>query len=172
MITPGSTRLPASSAKPLSGRTVLVCLLAFFGVVIAVNVTLAVLAIRTLPGTEVDSSYQAGIGYNAEIAAAGRQDARRWQVAGHLERGADGRAVVRVEARDGSGAPTTGLTFQARLERPIDKRADRTVGLAEREAGIYRGEAADVAPGQWDLVLEAERGSDRVFLSRNRVVLK
>ena len=44
--------------------------------------------------------------------------------------------------------------------------------LAERDAGIYRGAAADVAPGQWDLVLEAERGIERVFLSKSRVVLK
>jgi len=176
MIASGSTRQKTDAAagafSPLTGRMVLVCVLAFFGVVITVNVTMAVLAVRTLPGTEVDSSYQAGIGYNAEIAAAQRQDARHWRVAGHVERDPDGRTVVRVEARDDAGAPATGLAFSARLERPIDKGADRLVGLAEREAGTYGGEAADVAPGQWDLVLEAERAGDRVFLSRSRVVLK
>jgi len=176
MIASGSTRQKTDAAagafSPLTGRLVLVWVLAFFGVVITVNVTMAVLAVRTLPGTEVDSSYQAGIGYNAEIAAAHRQDARHWRVAGHVERDPDGRTVVRVEARDDAGAPATGLAFVARLERPIDKGADRLVGLAERESGTYGGEAADVAPGQWDLVLEAERAGDRVFLSRSRVVLK
>jgi nitrogen fixation protein FixH len=156
----------------LTGRMVFASVLAFFGVVIAVNVTMMMLAIRTLPGTDVDSAYRSSLNYNAEIAAARRQQAQAWRVAGHVERDADGRTVVRVEARDGAGTPATGLAFSALLERPIDKRADRAVPLAERAAGVYRGETVDVAPGQWDLVLEAERGGERVFLSRNRIVLK
>jgi nitrogen fixation protein FixH len=165
-------RAAAAGAKPLTGGTVLVCILAFFGVIIGANATLTVLAIGTLPGTEVESSYKAGIGYNAEIAQARSQDARGWQVAGHLEREPDGRTKVRVEARDGTGAPATGLAFSAHLERPIDKRADRLVALSEHESGIYRGEISGVTPGQWDLVLAAERGTERVFLSKNRVTLK
>jgi nitrogen fixation protein FixH len=161
-----------TTSTRLTGRMVLACVLAFFGVIIAVNVTMMMLAIRTLPGTEVDSAYQSSLNYNAEIAAARRQQEQAWRVASHVERQADGRTVVRVEARDRAGTPATGLVFSALLERPIDKRADRPVALAESPAGIYRGEAVDVAPGQWDLVLEAERGGERVFLSRNRIVLK
>ena len=51
-------------------------------------------------------------------------------------------------------------------------RGDRVFALVERESGIYTGAAGDVAPGQWDLVIEAVRGNERVFLSRNRVVLQ
>ena len=130
------------------------------------------LAIDSMPGTEVDSTYRASTAYNAEISAAARQDTRRWRVAGHLDRAADGHAQVKVEARDGAGAPVGGLIFSARLARPTDKRADRLIALSEQETGSYRGEVADVAAGQWDLVLEAERGAERLFLSRNRVVLK
>jgi len=158
--------------RPLSGRTVLLSLVGFFAVVIGANATLTVFAVQTLPGTEVSSSYKASLNYNAEIAAARSQEARHWNVAARIERDPDGRARVRVEARDANGAPATGLGFTAVLARPIDKRADRPIDLTERGSGIYRGEAADVAPGQWDLVLTAERGSERVFLSKNRVVLK
>ena len=42
--------------RPLSGRTVLIWLAAFFGVVIGVNVLMAKLAIDTMPGTDVDSA--------------------------------------------------------------------------------------------------------------------
>jgi nitrogen fixation protein FixH len=158
--------------KRLTGRTVLLYVLAFFGVIIGVNLLMMKLAIDTMPGLEVDSSYRAGNVYNAEIAAAKSQSAREWQVAGHLRRGADGRALLEVEARDRGGAPLTGLVFSAHLERPIDKRADRSVALLERGSGIYRGEAENLAPGQWDVVIEAERGSERLFLSKNRVELK
>ena len=162
----------AVSTKPLSGRTVLVCLLAFFGIVIGVNVTALKLAIDTLPGTDVDSAYRASLAYNGEIAAAAAQVARGWSVVGHVERDADGRAAVRVEARDAANAPLTGLVFSARLSRPTDKRADRSTFLLERESGVYLGKLNDLAPGQWDLVIEAERGAERLFQSRNRLVLR
>jgi nitrogen fixation protein FixH len=158
--------------RPLTGRTVLIWLASFFAVVIGVNALMAKLAIDTLPGTDVDSAYQAGNAYNAQISAARAQDARRWQVHGSIERTPGGRAVIEVEARDSEGVPLKDLAFSAQLERPIDRRADRNLMLGERNGGVYHGEAVDVAPGQWDLVLEADSGSQRVFLSRHRVLLK
>jgi nitrogen fixation protein FixH len=63
------------------------------------------------------------------------------------------------------------LTFHGRLERPADKRADQAVELSEIGIGIYRGSTGAVAPGQWDFVLEGEARGQRMFLSRNRVLL-
>ncbi len=168
----GNRTMPSSpSASPLTGRRVLIYLIAFFAVVVGANMVMVKLAIDTLPGTEVDSAYRASLTYNAEISAARAQAARGWRVGAHVERGPDQRASVRIEARDAGNALVSGVAFFARLARPTDKRADRIVALAERESGIYRGEAEDVAPGQWDLIIEADRGAERVFLSRNRVLL-
>ncbi len=160
----------SSAPKPLTGRAVLVMLLAFFGIVIGVNATMMKLAVATLPGTEVDSAYSASIGYEKEIAAARDQSARNWQISAHLERTGDG-ATLQIDARDKSGRPMTGIKFLGRLERPTDKRADLEVALSEVGIGIYRGKAAAVAAGQWDLVLEGNAAGERVFLSKNRVVL-
>ena len=159
------------ATKPLTGTKVFLILVAFFGVVIGVNVTMMKLAIATLPGTDVDSPYAAGLAYDREISAAQDQAARKWKVSAHIERRADGNTVLQVEARDAAGQPVTGLKFAGRLERPTDKRADLAVELAEVGIGIYRGNAASVAPGQWDLVIEGDAKGDRVFLSRNRVIL-
>ena len=159
------------SERPLTGRKVLAMLIAFFGVVIGVNVTMAKLAIKTLPGTEVDSAYTASLGYEKEILAARDQSARNWKVDAHIERLAGGAALLQVEARDGDGRPVTGLKFQGRFERPTDKRADVAIALAEVGIGIYRGRLDAVAPGQWDLVLEGDNASGRMFLSKNRVLL-
>ena len=65
----------------------------------------------------------------------------------------------------------SGVNFQGRFERPIDKRADRAVVLAEIGQGIYRGAAAGIPSGQWDLVLEGDVAGRRMFLSKNRVLL-
>jgi nitrogen fixation protein FixH len=163
---------PSASERKLTGRTVLLSILAFFAVIIGVNVTMMILAIKTLPGTEVDNAYGAGLAYNREISAAQAQDARGWRVAGQVERKPDGHGNVGIEARDATGAPLTGLAFSARLSRPTDQRADHRIALTERERGVYRGTADNVAAGQWDLVIEADRGSERVFLSRSRLMLR
>ena len=160
------------TGRPLTGRAVLVSLLAFFGVVIGVNGVMIALAIGTMPGLESEKPYQAGVTYNAEIETARAQAARRWIVTSHVGRDAHGHAAVRVEARDADGAPVGGLAVTARLMRPTDQRSDRTVGLREREPGTYLGEAADVAPGVWDVDLEAARAAERLFRSRNRIILE
>jgi nitrogen fixation protein FixH len=158
-------------SKPLTGRMVLAILVAFFGIVIGVNVLMMRLAISTLPGTDVDSAYSASLGYEKEIAAARAQEARGWRVEAHIERGTGGAAILQVDARDASGNPVSGLTFQGRLERPADKRADQEVALAEIGGGVYRGTAEAIAPGQWDLVLEGDSSGRRLFMSKNRVLL-
>jgi len=162
---------PLVSPKPLTGGKVLFMLIAFFGVVIGVNVFMMKLAIQTLPGTEVDSAYSASLAYKSDITAAHDQNARNWKVDAHIQRSADGGATLQVEARDNSGKPMSGLKFQGRFERPTDRRADQSVALAETGIGIYRGSASLIVPGQWDLVLEGDAAGQRMFLSRNRVLL-
>lgn len=146
-------------------------LLAFFGVVIAVNMVMMRFAIQTLPGTEVDSAYSASLAYQREIAAAQDQNRRNWKVDAQIQRGADGGVTLEVEARDESGEPLSGLRFLGRFERPADGRADQTMSLAETGIGIYRSRAPLIAPGQWDFVLEGDAAGQRMFLSKNRVLL-
>jgi len=162
---------PSISSKPLTGRKVFFMLLAFFSVVLGVNMTMMKLAMLTLSGTEVDSAYSASLAYEKEITAAHDQNARNWKIDAHIGRSADGGATLRVEARDNSGKPMSGLKFQVRFERPTDRRADQAVALAETGIGIYRGSAPVIAPGQWDLVLEGDAAGRRMFLSKNRVLL-
>ena len=38
-------------------------------------------------------------------------------------------------------------------------------------SGVYRGTAVLIGPGQWDLVLEGDAAGQRMFLSKNRVLL-
>ena len=162
----------AAPSRPITGRMVFFMMVAFFGVVIGVNVIMIRLAIQTLPGTEVDSAYSASLAYQKEITTAQAQSARNWKVEAHVERSGQGGATLRVEARDNLGRPMSGLKFQGRFERPTDRRADLAVSLAEVGIGIYRGNAETIASGQWDLVVEGVAGGQRLFLSKNRVLLQ
>ena len=57
-------------ARPLTGRTVLFCLIGFFSVVAGVNAVMIRAAVSTFGGVETSSSYQAGLAFAREAAAA------------------------------------------------------------------------------------------------------
>ncbi|MCA1395645.1 FixH family protein [Bradyrhizobium sp. BRP56] len=156
---------------PITGRFVLIAILAFFSVVIGANLVMMRFAIVTLPGTEVDSAYRASLAYQREIISARQQNERNWQVQVYIHRQSDGEAELAIEALDRLGAPLAGMNFVARLERPVDRRADRAIDVSQANAGIYRGSASGVAVGQWDLVIEGDDDGRRMFLSKNRIVL-
>jgi nitrogen fixation protein FixH len=165
-------KIDSVTVRPVTGRTVLLSLLGFFAVVIGVNGVMIALAIGTMPGLESERPYQVGIAYNAEIETARAQAARHWTVESHIGRDASRRASIRVEPRDADGAPVSELTVTVRLMRPTDQRADRALSLKERDRGTYLGETADVEAGAWEMEIEAHRGPERLFRSRNRITLE
>jgi nitrogen fixation protein FixH len=93
-------------------------------------------------------------------------------VASHITRDALGRATVRLDAHDSNRAAVGGLTIAVRLRRPTDRRGDHTIALSEHAPGTYEGEAIGVAPGAWDVEIEAARASKRLFRSHNRIIME
>ena len=160
---------PNAGRRPLTGRTVLICLVAFFGVVSLANAIMIRAAVTTFSGVETGSAYQAGQNFKYEAGAARAQEERHWQVRADV-RPADGRTLIEIDARDAAGPPLSGLEAAAHLQHPTDRRADQTIALSEQISGHFRGTAAPLA-GQWDVLIDLSRGGERVFRSRNRVVL-
>jgi nitrogen fixation protein FixH len=160
----------AKTPRPLTGRIVLLWLVAFFGVVFAVNGVMVHEALSTLSGVDTDSAYQAGRMYEHEVAMAKAQDARQWRVEAKVTPSPDG-ARIDVTARDAAGLPLRGLDASAALERPTDRRLDRDVAVAEDAPGRFHG-SVDAERGQWDLVIELSRQGEQLFRSKNRIVLK
>lgn len=157
--------------KPFTGWTVLFWLIGFFAVVFAANAAFVWLALGSFPGVVVESSYKAGQEYNHEIAVAKAQAERGWQVAADLRRSETGEAFVTVEARDRTGAPLTGLAFVASLKSPTHAGDDIEIALTESQSGVYSGTAGGLKPGNWNVEIQAESASERVFRSENRIFL-
>jgi len=156
--------------RPLTGGMVLACLIGFFVVISIANGIMIRAAVTTFGGVETASSYQAGLAYARESAAAQAQNALRWQVKAAVQP-STGKTLVDIDARDAEGRPLSGLQATALLSHPTDRRADQAVVLNEDASGRFRGTVARIA-GQWDLVIELSRGGERLFRSRNRVVLQ
>lgn len=157
--------------RELTGLAVLLCFVGFFGVVFAVNALLVQVASSTFGGVETTSSYKAGLMFTQEMAQAERQRALNWQVDGKISHNAAGEAVLEFSARDARGVPLAGLTAEAWLTHPADARLDHSLLLTRTAAGTFRGET-EAAAGQWELMIDLYRGTERVFRSRSRVTLR
>jgi nitrogen fixation protein FixH len=156
--------------RELTGWMVLAMVLAFFAVIFGVNGYMALKAVSTFGGVDTESSYRAGKMFERDVAMANAQDERHWQVEAKVTPSAGGDATLDIVARDASGAALSGLTAIAQLERPTDRRLDRVVAVSEGTPGRFHG-SATIPAGQWDLVIDLQRQGERVFRSRNRVVL-
>jgi nitrogen fixation protein FixH len=156
--------------REITGRMVFGTLVGFFAVVVGVNAVMIHQAISTFGGLETESSYRAGQLFEREVAMAKVQEAQHWQVEAKVTTARDGNAALDIAARDAAGLPLAGMDASARFERPTDRRLDRPVAITAEAAGRFRG-SIKISSGQWDLVIELSRGGERLFRSRNRVVL-
>ncbi|OAH22436.1 FixH family protein [Methylorubrum sp. B1-46] len=161
---------PSPSAG-LTGRTVFAIFAAFFGTVACADAFLVTSAVRTWSGLEEPSPYRASQRYNAELERARAQSAQGWILDGTVAREGQTGAAVTVSLQAADAAPLTGRTLRTRLERPTDKRADRTLAVAETVPGLYVGRLPAVSAGQWELVVEVLDGDDVTFRRRHRVIL-
>jgi nitrogen fixation protein FixH len=153
----------------LTGRHVLAILALFFITIFIANGALTYFALSTLHGSELENPYDASQSYNAAIAEARAQDGRGWTAGITARAEGQGERLI-VEFRDREGARVPGLLVNARFGHPFDAALDRSVTLASEGAG-YEGVAAPIEPGRWNLVIEASRGSERLYRSENRIVV-
>src|SRR3954447_7359564 len=107
-----STPAPQAGFR-LTGWHFLAMIVGFFLVVIAVDVTFAVLAYRTHPGEVSVTPYEDGLVYDRKIAQQRAQEALGWRAAAGAEQG---RVVVLLQDR--AGRPLGGLVLAGKLERP------------------------------------------------------
>lgn len=154
------------NGRPLTGRMVLIMLLAFFGVVITVNLVMFRLAAATFSGLGDKNAYIAGLSYNKALAAAREQEERGWKVDATLRRVAPGRSAISV-VQSGGGV-LANVEATARFEHPASGRMDRAVALSRFGPNEWRG-AVDLPAGAWDVVIEMRSGGATVFMSRDRI---
>jgi len=150
----------SSPPATFTGRHMLIITLGGFGVVIAVNLLMAILATVTFPGLIARNGYVASQTFNAEQAAARERQALGWHDA--LELSAERVALV---VRDAAGRPVEDLTVTAMIGRPTSDRHDRMVVLAPQGDG-YAAELA-LAPGRWQVAIDGrDRQGTLVFARR------
>lgn len=155
-------RNPMPSPR-LTGRHVLCAMILFFAVIIAVNLTMAVVASRSWSGLVVENGFVASQSFNRDLAEARRQASRNWSADFGFQDG-----QLRFLPRDAAGAPLSGFAVTVSLRRPATSRDDVTLSLGEAKRGEYLA-AATVKSGLWDAEVIATSNSGEVFRQLYRI---
>lgn len=147
----------------ISGRHVLFAVIAFFGVIIAVNAYFLVAAYRTFPGQVSETPYEDGIGFNRTVAQRRAQAELGWSAT--ATNAAEG---VEVALRDRAGKPLTGLKVEGVLRRPATQAGQIGLKFSEVSAGRYVAKAGP-GSGAWDLHFAAQGAGSELFEGERRL---
>lgn len=131
-------------------------MVAFFGVVIAVNFVMASDAVRTFGGEVVENSYVASQRYNGWLAEARAQEREGWRADPVIR--ADRRLLLTV----GRGAkPVEGARVTVIAQHPLGTLPDRTLQFATGgAAGRYLSDVP-LPHGRWLLRITIAQGNKR-----------
>lgn len=163
------TQATQSAAKPITGRMVLIWMLAFFGVIIAVNLAFVYFALDSWPGLTTQKAYEEGLAYNKTLESAARQDAMGWQSRVSLGPVTPKGTRVLSLTMTGPGGPLTGLAAKAHLSRPLGEGLSVDGDLAEDRPGLYVALLRLPALGRWQVEVTAQAADGRTYRMRHEV---
>lgn len=132
-----------------TGRHMLFLAVGFFGVIISVNVLMAVVSSTSWTGLVVQNSYVASQEFEEKRIAHEKQTAAGWQASFTYAPG-----IAQLIVRDGAGNPVDLGPVTVLINRPVGGHDDEKLTLNRSADGSYAGAVA-LAEGVWDVVATA-----------------
>lgn len=148
----------------ITGWHVLGAVIAFFAVVIAVDVAFLMAAYRSHPGQVSVTPYEDGLAYNKHMAQQRAQAALGWRATVAIAPDA-----IVVAVSDARGAPVGGLKVSGLLSRPATEASRLPLAFTETAPGRYLAHAAPQA-GAWDLTLSAQGQGEARLEAERRLI--
>jgi nitrogen fixation protein FixH len=149
-----------------TGKHMLATMVAFFGVIITVNLIMARFAVTTWSGLVVPNTYVASLQFNAQAAAARALAA--WGSRLSLIPNADG---LEIDFIDSAGNLALADSIIAELRRPVGEHQDRHMVLTRDPDGIYRA-AGELAEGEWIATVTATLNGQTLYRKGRRFHVK
>lgn len=150
-----------TSKKELTGRHVLIMLIAFFGLIIAVNTYFISAAVTSFRGEDVKGSYRQGLEYNQTLKQREVQSRLEWTITANIIPKEANNSIIIVKFIDAAKAPIDGLTLAGTLRHPTDLAQDRNLEFRALGGGRYQARTEELA-GSWQLRGAAQQG-DTLF---------
>ncbi|MCB1420609.1 MAG: FixH family protein [Notoacmeibacter sp.] len=152
--------------RQFTGWHMLAVLVAFFGVIITVNLTMAWYANSTWSGLVVKNSYVASQEFNEQQAEARAHAALGWKPSVTYQDGAFAFTLL-----DAAGNPVETTGVKVKLIRPAHEGFDQVVALSPQGNGRYSAPVT-LADGQWVIEVLAEAGLDTPYRHAKRIIVK
>lgn len=140
--------MSTNAGRGFTGRHMTAIIVAFFGVVIAVNVLMARLAIGTFGGQVVENSYVASQHFNRWLDEAEAEKALGWNA--DAGRTADGRLSVTLR-----GLPPGEVVLAAVARHPLGRQPDQALAFVAQGGGRFVS-VQPLPPGRWRLRLQVQ----------------
>ncbi len=149
-----------------TGWHMLMCMIAFFGVIIAANVTMAVLANRTWPGLIAKNGYVASQDFNKKLAHARALKAQHWRSSLQYRAG-----KIHFTLRSSDNKPVVFARMTLKIGRPAGQSSDLTLPLRYEADGRY---SADIAlqAGVWALEIMGEKPGAPHYRRESRLLVQ
>ncbi len=159
-----------TGGRVITGRHVLIGMIAFFGIIFAVNGVFLYTSLSTYSGVVSNEPYRKGLHYNDRIAADHAQHELGWTSDIVLSSTGDGLDII---INDRSGNPVGGLGFDGQLGRPATAAMDVDLEVKEMNPGRYHASFAKLESGAWQVDLAAKEltgaGDKVVWRARKRL---
>jgi nitrogen fixation protein FixH len=160
----GDVSNPARTGRQFTGKHMFALMSLFFGVVIAVNITMAWFAEHSWTGLVVQNSYVASQEFNQMLEAAREQKARGWHTAMAYE---ENRLSLQIV--DNTGKPVYLDRLTAVIGRPAEDRADHEVGFVHAGGGLWMAQT-ELGHGIWQIRINGQKGDEPFRLDARMVV--
>lgn len=151
--------------RQFTGWHMLAIMVAFFGVIIAVNLLMATFANTSWTGLVVQNTYVASQQFNERVAESRAQAALGWKATLSIANG-----EIRYSLDDASGTPVRAESVVASFRRPAYEAEDWQVTLAAKADGDFAA-AAGVRDGIWIVNTEARMTDGTSYQEARRVVI-
>ena len=162
-----TTQVSKQNEKRFQGKHMLLLMLAFFGVIIAVNMTMAMLASRSWTGLVVKNSYVASQQYNEKLEAA-----KTIHASGMYSEIAYENGMLVFALKDKDGTSLSASNLKVKIGRPAFEQQDRILNFLPAPNQSYKL-PLNLDQGDWFIEVTGEveatvyRRDARLFVDAN-----
>lgn len=152
-----------AGGKPFTGYHMLALMVAFFGVIVTVNLVMARFAISSWSGLVVPNTYVASQEFNAKAAEARAISALGYRVRLELRQG-----EIVAEVADREGLAVSVDTVAIAFSRPVGTNDDFEVVLSPRGPGLLAASGA-LKGGDWIARVTAVKDDAIIYKTAQRI---
>lgn len=160
--------------REFTGKHMLMLMIAFFGVIVAVNVYMMYQAVVTFRGEDVKQSYRQGLDYNKTLEKRSQQFSRGWSA--DIKISQDRTLILSIV--DQNALAIRGLEIEGVLKHPVETDLDVVlVFKADVTTGRYIASLpTDIKGKRWvqtkAIYANLTDGKDALFETKNEIWLK